>query len=486
MKKIIHYIKNTSLGMQLLSVFAAIGIIIGSLMVIAFSLNHAMMENHSQYLQYISMMSKLSEEIDCSKQMINQMVYRISGEEEEQMRQQVKEVKVLIATIRDKTTSVDIKLRLRVTDYLLEQYEEKAKQLSETLEHEQYLEVIEVLNRIDSYIQEMISCSVKENEAFLQANLKKNKMLQYSLMSIAFIIVMMIMYLCLRYSRYLEELIGNILALTKRVAKGNKSEALQMQEGPEEIREIIASFNGLISTMEQLSQKADEKAQLELKLAEEKLATSHMNELLKEAQLQGLQFQIQPHFLFNTLNVISMMAIMENNRKVYDLIMALSRFMRYSLKKTTALVSLDEELDMVEKYLYILKARLGNKLEYEVKSEVQEEIEVPPFILQPIVENAFRHGLEDKVGNGKIIVRITRRGEYVILRVFNDGIGMEKEKLAALRSWCKPQAVRMDQEQHIGIQNVVYRLNMLFHEKVNYKVYSSMKRGTLFTIEILS
>lgn len=486
MKKIIHYIKNTSLGMQLLSVFAAIGIIIGSLMVITFSLNYTTMENHSQYLQYISMMSKLSEEIDGSKKVINQMMYTMSGDEKQQMSNHAKEVKELIATIRDKTTSVDIKLRLRVTAYLVEQYEEKARLLSETLAHEQYLEVIEILNRIDIYIQEMISCSVKENEALLQASLKKNKMLQYSLMTIAFGIVGMIMYLCLRYSRYLEELIGNILALTKRVAKGNKSEVLQIQEGPEEIREIIASFNGLIRTMEQLNQKADEKAQLELKLAEEKLARSHMNELLKEAQLQGLQFQIQPHFLFNTLNVISMMAIMEDNRKVYDLIMALSGFMRYSLKKTTALVSLDEELDMAQKYLYILKARLGSKLEYEVRSEIQEEIEVPPFILQPIVENAFRHGLEEKMGKGKIVVRITRRREYVILRVFNDGIGMEKEKLAALRKQCRPQTVRMDQEQHIGIQNVVYRLNMLFNDKVNYKIYSSVRRGTLFTIEILS
>ena len=304
-------------------------------MVITFSLNYTTMENHSQYLQYISMMSKLSEEIDGSKKVINQMMYTMSGDEKQQMSNHAKEVKELIATIRDKTTSVDIKLRLRVTAYLVEQYEEKARLLSETLAHEQYLEVIEILNRIDIYIQEMISCSVKENEALLQASLKKNKMLQYSLMSIAFGIVGMIMYLCLRYSRYLEELIGNILALTKRVAKGNKSEVLQIQEGPEEIREIIASFNGLIRTMEQLNQKADEKAQLELKLAEEKLARSHMNELLKEAQLQGLQFQIQPHFLFNTLNVISMMAIMEDNRKVYDLIMALSGFMRYSLKKTT-------------------------------------------------------------------------------------------------------------------------------------------------------
>ena len=142
-------------------------------MVITFSLNYTTMENHSQYLQYISMMSKLSEEIDGSKKVINQMMYTMSGDEKQQMSNHAKEVKELIATIRDKTTSVDIKLRLRVTAYLVEQYEEKARLLSETLAHEQYLEVIEILNRIDIYIQEMISCSVKENEALLQASLKK-------------------------------------------------------------------------------------------------------------------------------------------------------------------------------------------------------------------------------------------------------------------------------------------------------------------------
>lgn len=461
-----------------------IGIIMGSMTLGTFSLNHKIVAQHGRYLEYIATINKLSETADESKKLVNQMMYGAQGGENEQMSVIADEASLLIEAIRQETTSVNISLRLRVVEYLFEQCESKAVAVSESLEHETYLETIEILNRIDTYIQEMISWSVKENETVLQKTLRSSKILQFALLLIVVTILGIIMYLCLKYSRYLEQLIGNIVGLTKRISEGKKAEVLQIQEGPEEIREIINSFNGLIMTMDELNRKADEKAQLELKLAEEELERSRMNELLKEAQLQGLQFQIQPHFLFNTLNVISMMAIMEDNRKVYDLIMALSRFMRYSLKKTTALVSVEEELDMIAQYLYILKARLGSKLEYEITNQLKEKVEIPPFTLQPIVENAFRHGIEEKIGNGKIVVRITKRGDRVILRVFNDGIGMTKEALNALRLRCENQEISMNQEQHIGTQNVVYRLKMVFDEKVTYKIYSSVSKGTLFTIEI--
>lgn len=492
--------KNTSIRIQLLSVFIAIGIGIGSVSMVSFSLNYKTMEKHGQYLEYIAMMSKLSEIDDEGKKIINKLIYDSKGNEKEKIVSITQEAMDLIEKIRLQTTSVDINLRLRVVTYLFQQYENRGivfitsleegtmsfkEKEEEASQYTEYLKIVEILNRIDTYIQEMITYSVKENKEFLQQTLSRSKVLQYTLAIIMVTVLGGAMYLCSRYSSYLERLIGNILTLTKCISEGNKVEILELQEGPRDIREITTGFNQLMMTMEALNRKADEKAQLELKLAEEKLEKSHMSELLKEAKLQGLQFQIQPHFLFNTLNAISMIAIMENNYKVYDLIMALSKFMRSSLKQTAALVKLEEEVDMVSQYLYILKARMGTKLEYEITNEVREEVKIPPFTLQPIVENAFRHGLEEKLGNGKIIVRITKRDRNVILRVYNDGIAMGKEELGQLRLRCQSKEIRMSQEQHIGFENVVYRLNMLFPMNVDYKIYSSTQRGTLFTIRML-
>lgn len=495
MKRILNYVKNTSIGIQLLSVFVAVGIAMGGVTVVSLSLNYKTMDKYGQYLEYISTIGKLSEIDDASKQVINELIYYSKGDGREKITNVTQDAMHLIEEIRSQTDSVDVSLRLRVVQYLFQQYESKGIELVSlmnegdviemTSQYEFYLETIDILNRIDTYIQEMISLSVRDNKEFLQQTLSNSKTLQYILVMSAMAVLGSAMYLCMKYSRYLEGLIGNILSVTKRISQGNKLEILEVQEGPEEIREIVSSFNQLIMTMEALNREADEKAQLELKLAEEELKRSRMSALLKEAQLQGLQFQIQPHFLFNTLNVISMTAIMENNRKVYDLIMALSKFMRYSLKKATALVTLYEEVDMIAQYLYILKARMGTRLEYKIINEVDEQVDIPLFTLQPIVENAFRHGLEDKVGNGRIIVHIVKRGNRVILRVYNDGIGMSQEELNQLRLRCKSKEIRIDQERHIGIENVVHRLNMLFHDKVDYKIYSNTLRGTLFTIRIL-
>lgn len=500
MKHILNNIKNTSIRIQLISIFIAIGIAIGGVTVVSLSLNYRTIDRHRQDLEYMLMISELSEITNEGKKIVGELIYGPKGNEEERIIDVIQEADHLIEKVRLQTTSVDINLRLRVTQYLFQQYKNKGmdlillvneksdslvQKLEKTDQYKVYLEIIEVLNRIDTYIQEMITYSVQENEEFLKQTSSHSKALQYTLVVVTTVVIGMALYLGIRYSRYLEGLISKVLKLTKRISEGNKIEILEVQEGPEEIREMTTSFNRLIMTMEALKQKADEKAQLELKLAEEELEKSRMSELLKEAQLQGLQFQIQPHFLFNTLNMISMNAIMENDRKVYDLIMALSKFMRYSLKKTTSLVDLQEEVDMIHQYLYILKARMGTRLEYEVVNEVDEKVKIPLFTLQPIVENAFRHGLEEKAGKGRIIVRITKRRNRMILRVYNDGIGMNKEELSQLRKRCKCHEVRMDQEKHIGIENVVHRLNILFSKNVDYQIYSSSIRGTLFTIQIL-
>ena len=500
MKHILNNIKNTSIRIQLISIFIAIGIAIGGVTVVSLSLNYRTIDRHRQDLEYMLMISELSEITNEGKKIVGELIYGPKGNEEERIIDVIQEADHLIEKVRLQTTSVDINLRLRVTQYLFQQYKNKGmdlillvneksdslvQKLEKTDQYKVYLEIIEVLNRIDTYIQEMITYSVQENEEFLKQTSSHSKALQYTLVVVTTVVIGMALYLGIRYSRYLEGLISKVLKLTKRISEGNKIEILEVQEGPEEIREMTTSFNRLIMTMEALKQKADEKAQLELKLAEEELEKSRMSELLKEAQLQGLQFQIQPHFLFNTLNMISMNAIMENDRKVYDLIMALSKFMRYSLKKTTSLVDLQEEVDMIHQYLYILKARMGTRLEYELVNEVDEKVKIPLFTLQPIVENAFRHGLEEKVGKGRIIVRITKRRNRMILRVYNDGIGMNKEELSQLRKRCKCHEVRMDQEKHIGIENVVHRLNILFSKNVDYQIYSSSIRGTLFTIQIL-
>ena len=200
-----------------------------------------------------------------------------------------------------------------------------------------------------------------------------------------------------------------------------------------------------------------------------------MQELLKEAKLQGLQMQITPHFLFNTLNVISKMAFLENDDKVYHLIIALSKFLRHSLKNRQSCVPIQEEIDMIQQYLYILQARMGDRLSYTIDNRLDNNSphELPLFTLQPIVENAFKHGIEPCVDGGNILVRIKQVNEELVLTVADDGLGMSKDKLAAMRLKTRIDEARFNYVEHIGIENVCSRLNMLYEERVHIWTRSS-------------
>ena len=267
--------------------------------------------------------------------------------------------------------------------------------------------------------------------------------------------------------------------MTKEIANGQRTAIYEIKDEPPEVKDMLESFNELLV---QLQEKND----MKLKIAQDELEQIRMQELLKEAKLQGLQMQITPHFLFNTLNVISKMAFLENDDKVYHLIIALSKFLRHSLKNRQSCVPIQEEVDMIGQYLYILQARMGNRLHYNIDNQLEKDTtqELPLFTLQPIVENAFKHGVEPCIDGGNIIIRIRQYQEELILTVVDNGVGMDKEQLEKMRLKTKIEEVRFNYEEHIGIENVCSRLNMLYEDRVHIFISSRQGKGTIFTIRI--
>ncbi|MDO5294498.1 MAG: histidine kinase [bacterium] len=499
MKKILENMKMASVKAQMMGIFMFIVIVLGGTVTIALRFNYRATATNAEYIEYISDLSKLGELFKNSKIEVDEIKNKSVKEKSTVLENRFKEISESIENLKVDTSSVEITLRLRVVQYLQIRFESNVQQLLWLIEHDSekngtvsdtatydeiYVKVADIAERADTYIKEMISISVEENKEFLLENKEKNKKMQQFLIGVMVGATILVIILCSRFALYFSKLIYQIMEITNRIAKGKKEKRIEAFDGPEEFQTIITSFNQLIETMDDLRLKAEEKAQLELKVAEDEIEKIRMRELLKEAKLQGLQFQIQPHFLFNTLNVISMLAIVEDNMKVYDLIMALSKFMRHSLKKTSELVRLEEELDMVVQYLYILKARKGEKLEYTVINKVEEEVHVPIFVLQPIVENAFCHGLEKKIEQGRIIIRTKMKGNILVLSVYNNGIPISREMLEKLRSEVSLKGSAMEKEAQIGITNVSNRLNIIFDGRVRYLIHSNERRGTLFTIQI--
>ena len=194
--------------------------------------------------------------------------------------------------------------------------------------------------------------------------------------------------------------------------------------------------------------------------------------LLAEARLEALTSQINPHFLFNTLNSVSSLIRTDPN-KARLMVLNLSRVLRRLLRKHENFSSLREELSFIEDYLSIEVARFGDKLRFERDVDPDTlEILVPSMLLQPLVENSIKHGLSSKVEGGTICIRARRSGDRLHLSVTDDGVGIPEARLANLL------------EHGIGVSNVNERLKVLFGETYRMWIDSQPGRGTQIEIEI--
>lgn len=255
--------------------------------------------------------------------------------------------------------------------------------------------------------------------------------------------------------------------LSKRmdeVGKGNFN-VFSDYDSKDEIGILSRHFNEMVSQVKQLIQKV------------------YQEELLKQkAELKSLRMQINPHFLYNTLESINWMARIKGVPEIGRMVKALGDLMRASISGED-FISLKEEIKNIENYLTIQKFRYGEKIQAEmnIKPEIAD-IKIPKLILQPIVENAIVHGIEKKIGNGKISIEGFIEDHSVILRVKDDGVGMDEKLSSEILSENKPHS--SDNHTHIGLKNVDKRIKMYYGENFGVKIQSRKGSGTCVSINL--
>lgn len=203
--------------------------------------------------------------------------------------------------------------------------------------------------------------------------------------------------------------------------------------------------------------------------------------LIRENQLKVLQNQINPHFLFNTLNMISCTAKLEKAGTTEKMIASLSSLFRYNLKMSEQVVFLEQELKIVDDYIYIQKMRFGGRIRYERDlPEDIRDIQIPSFTLQPLVENAVVHGISKKETGGRIHLRVWRQDGDVRITVADTGAGMTEEQLTDIRNAVKE---RRTSKIGIGLGNIYKRVHILY-EHGDVQIYSKKDRGTVILMKI--
>ena len=259
--------------------------------------------------------------------------------------------------------------------------------------------------------------------------------------------------------------IKSITEVTNKVAGGDLSVRSEEFEG-EETRMLSTSLNAMIDKInELLSQVTTEQIRL------------------RKAEFELLQSQINPHFLYNTLDAIVWLAESGEKEKVVSTVSSLSNFFRASLNQGKDVVTIKEDIGHVRSYLEIQQVRYQDILDYEIT--VPEEVYpylIPKITIQPLVENALYHGIKNKRGKGKITINGEKKDDCVIISISDNGLGITKERLEVV---LKNINNRSESEKTTyGLYNVNERIRLDFGEEYGINIDSEYQNGTTVSIKL--
>ncbi len=204
----------------------------------------------------------------------------------------------------------------------------------------------------------------------------------------------------------------------------------------------------------------------------------------KDAELTALKMQIQPHYLYNTLDVIRMTALEQDDEKTAELLESLAKQLRYVIGSQADKVYLQDELDSIREYFALMKVRYEDRISLMMYvKDSDRKLIIPKFLLQPIVENSIRHGLRDKIGRGAVAIRVNRKREYLEIVVMDDGIGMNSAQVQQVMEVLEGDIRSIEQTEtvSIGVKNVYDRIKLNCGEKYGFSIQSTPGMGTVIT-----
>lgn len=258
-----------------------------------------------------------------------------------------------------------------------------------------------------------------------------------------------------------------------------------------EISRMLRGYGGPAERRTVLIDKEDEMLFQQMQMWLDPSRALQLNK--RQVQYLALQNQINPHFLYNTLESIRSEALLSGLSSVADMTEALANFFRYTISKVDNLVTVEEELHNCETYFHIQQYRFGDRLEMEIICDEADRDELyhcrlPKLTLQPILENSIIHGTELKMGIGHLAIRLSRTERRMLVQVSDDGVGMDEEMLRQLNSRLGKGGYQAQMEagnrSGLALVNVDNRIRLVFGEEYGLHVYSMPDVGTTVDITL--
>mgnify|MGYP002546354264 CR=1 FL=1 len=273
-------------------------------------------------------------------------------------------------------------------------------------------------------------------------------------------------------TRPINEIVQNI----NEIKSGNYN-LQKIASVNDEMNILCIALQDMALTFKKNQENEKKQAELERKLLIKENESLRKDEILASSELRSLQNQLNPHFLFNTFNMIYQKALEENSKSTIEMIEKMTECMRYTLSNRSRTTTLDMEINFIRNYLFIQSKRFEDRIHFEFHVEKNvPDIKIPSMIIEPLIDNAIRHGLSNMESGGEISVNITYADDHVYIRVEDNGKGMdvdEVEKLI-LNNFEKDDE---KYEDSYGLYNLARRLKMYFGDEAAINISSMPECG---------
>lgn len=348
-----------------------------------------------------------------------------------------------------------------------------------------YVEANRIMGYIKKYADRLNLSNLDVNtRQYLGMSDDLNMLLTTNIILIAAVIVLNLVVIF--YVTYnLTSPIKKLAHSAEEMSKGNFDADDVEVFSQDEISVMAGAFNAMKHSIKEYINELHDKADTEAKLFEQQIENLEMQALLDDAELKALQMQINPHFLFNTLNAGMQLAMIEGADRTSGFLDDIAKIFRYNVKSLSRVVKIKEEIDMVRAYSNLFRIRFGDTIQFEYDIDCSLlDIEVPPLIIQPFVENATIHGFGNLEEGGVLKISLTRRNGSACIGIEDNGEGMSQKTIDKILSCHRFQSEKSGHTTGIGIYNVIQRLKLFFNVDDVIEINSKRGEGTSIYLKI--
>ncbi|GAA0137284.1 hypothetical protein YSY43_41250 [Paenibacillus sp. YSY-4.3] len=467
---------------KLFLVIPLLVILLSSVSFFLFESGKTVQESYHLMMNRILLYKEVSYEVGENMRSMNRYIMQMDAESMPEVIKHLNNVKTLRAELDSLATIGPSDLPLvnyrNIIDTFIEQAEGMIARIddqdSDTMAG-QYIEAERTERFIREEAQALVDLELEQYKPIYQEMMFTSERLNTLGILLVITVAALSILLALWLSKSITGPIRRLVATAKQISKGRMDTKAPESDSHDEISILCRAFNGMIDNIQ--------------RLMAENMNSLEKDRLVKELELKTLQSQINPHFLFNTLNSISKLAYIEGATRTSDLAVSVSRLLRYNLQKLDQAVSLREEVEHVTEYINIQKARFRDRIEFVMDIDERAlDCMIPCLTLQPILENAFVHGIEQMEAGAMLKLGISYTEYGVEIEIRDNGIGMSEETanmlLQSIREEAPRYGGRKGQSTGLGTHNVFKRLHLFFDGQELIDIDSAEGAGTavLFTL----